>query len=299
MPQPLESLELVGHTCLVPDSEEHIWEATAAWISSGLRAGERVMYFEDETADRLLNRLEDDQVPVARAMADGQFTLVPTEMTRAPVTVPLEQVEQVMHQSIEETAQQGWPGMRFIGESAKARLGMGLDVLIGYESIVERVLRENSRVRLLCLYDRRDFDDEAIAAMRRIHRTELVIEPVYDDGLLRVTRPEPGTFRLAGEIDYSNRVVLRRLLDHGLENMLRSVSGPDDVILDLASIRFLDVRAGMELVHASQEFPWGHNLVLTGTRPHVRRMIERCARSSLGRLVLPPRWSPSAPETSA
>lgn len=295
MPQPLESLDLVRHTCLIPDSDEHIWEATAAWITSGIRAGERVLYFEDETADRLLTRLEDDRVPVASAMADGQFAVIPTEMTRATVTVPLDQVEQVMHQAVEETAAQGWPGLRFVGESARARLDMGLDMLVGYETIVERVLLAHPQVRLLCLYDRRVFDEQAIAAMRRIHRTELVTEPIYDDGLLRVTRPEPGKFRFAGEIDYSNRILLRRLLTHSLENMLRSVTAPDDVTLDLASVRFLDVSATTELLHLAREFPRGHHLVLEGVRPHLRRLLHRVDQPPSGRLVLPPRWaSPEA-----
>lgn len=290
MPQTLEALDLVGHTCMVPDSTEHVFETSAAWIAGGLRAGERVLYFEDGSVNRLMDRLDDDRIPIARAMADGQFAVVPSEASRASWAVPVEEVEPIMAQAIRETAEQGWPGMRFIAEPSRARLSHGLDLLVSHETVIDRVLRKNPQIRLLCIYDREIFDDEAIAAMRRVHRTELVVAPLHDDGLLRITRQDPGTYRLAGEIDNSNSSVLLRLLDRCLEDMLRVATAPDHVTLDLSSIRFIDVRASTELLRSSNEFPPGHNLVLVGTRPHVRSLIERRVHPSHGRLVLPPRW---------
>ncbi|WP_028933138.1 MEDS domain-containing protein [Pseudonocardia spinosispora] len=290
MPQTLDALDLVGHTCMIPDSPEHVWETSAAWIAGGLRAGEKVMYFEDGSIDRLMDRLEDDRIPVARAMADGQFTVVPSEASRAGWAVPVEEVGPAFTQAIRETAEQGWPGVRFIAEPSRARLGYGLDLMASHEALIDGILLRNPQARLLCIYDRETFDDEAIAEMRRVHRTELVVSPMFDDGLLRITRPEPGTYRLAGEIDHSNSGVLRQLLDRCLEDMLRAATAPDDVTLDLSSIRFIDVHASTELLRSSNEFPPGHNLVLLGTRPHVRSLIERRMHPSHGRLVLPPRW---------
>lgn len=286
----IDDLDHVEHACLVPESSEHVWEATAAWVASGLRAGERVIYFEDETADLLLDRLADDRVPVQRARDDGQFVLVPTEQTRATVSVPLDQVEGVMAQAIGETVEQGWPGMRFIGESARGRMGMGLDTLVAYEETIDRVLRENPIARLLCLYDRRTFDDQAVEAMRRVHRAELVQSAVYDDGLVRVTRPAAATWRLAGEIDHSNSDVLTRTVGRALDHVLHAVDGPGDVTLDLGSLRFLDVAGTVELVHGARRFPEGRRLVLTGARPRVRRVLERCGAVGTTQLLVSPRW---------
>jgi anti-anti-sigma regulatory factor len=293
MPQTIDDLDLVAHTCMVPDSEEHIWETAAAWVAGGLRAGERVLYFEDDTADLLLGRLEDDRIPVDGPLADGQFAVVPTEATRAMVATPLDQIEPAVQQAINESAEQGWPAVRLIGEIARGRIGIGLDVLVGFETIIERVLRDNPTARALCLYDKRVFDDEAVAAIREIHRTELVGAPAYDDGQLRVTRPEPGTLRLAGEIDRSTGVVLRRILEEAVDETLRSATGPDAVTLNLASLRFLDVARTIELIQTARQFPAGHRLVLTGVRPRVRRVFERCGAGAVEQLVLEPRWSPA------
>jgi hypothetical protein len=78
----------VGHSCLIPDSEDHLWEATAAFVADGLAMGERVVYFENETADNLLGRLADDRVPVSGALADGGLLIVPTERTRQVAPSP-------------------------------------------------------------------------------------------------------------------------------------------------------------------------------------------------------------------
>ena len=74
-----------------------------------------------------------------------------------------------------------------------------------------------------------------------MHDTELVSPAVYDDNLLRITRNGPSTARLAGEIDHSNRLRIKTLLETMLDQTLRSHSAPTDVVLDLSSLRFLDV----------------------------------------------------------
>ncbi len=286
MPETIDELDLVRHSCMVPDSDEHVWEAASAWIASGLRAGERVLYFEDDTADRLLQRLADDRVPVDSAMSGGQFQVVPTEVARPIVTGSLEGLEGAVRHAIEETAEQGWPGMRLLGEAARGRIGMGLDSLVAYETHIDRLLADHPSARLLCLYDRTRYDPDVIDALRAVHGSELTVPPAYDDGLLRVTRPVPSTLRLAGEIDHSNRSVLRRMLDGALEQTLRAVDVPVDVTMDLASLRFLDVAGAMELLRAAQQFPGEQRVVLRAPRSRVLRALNRCGAGSVGQLVV-------------
>jgi anti-anti-sigma factor len=296
MARTIEDLDLVTHTCLVPDSVEHSREVAAAWLAGGLRAGERVMYFEDETAGAVLDRLADDRVPVERALTEGQFVLVPTESTRAAATSPLAGLAEMMAGVIRESEGLGWPGLRMTSETPDLQIGRGLDAVVGYESIVDRVLREHPTVRLLCRFEHRLFDDDALEAVRAVHRSELITPAVYDDGLLRVTRPGPGRLRLAGEADHSNRPVIRKLLDTALDAALRSDSAPRDIVLDLASLRFVDVSGVVGLVHTAEEFPDSHRLVLTGVRPRVLRALERCGAGSAQRLAVEPRRHPDGPE---
>lgn len=109
---------------------------------------------------------------------------------------------------------------------------------------------------------------------------------IYDDTLLRITSTGPGGARLAGEVDHSNRERIRRLLATTLDHALRSHSGPTDITLDLSSLRFLDVAGAVSLVHAAEEFPSSHRLVLTGVRPRVARVLDRCGAPFAAQLEL-------------
>jgi anti-anti-sigma regulatory factor len=289
MTRTIEDLDLVTHTCFVPDSAEHNWEVAAAWLAAGLSAGERVMYFEDDTAEVVFDRFADDRVPVDRALADGQFVLVSTEQTRSTMAAPLDLFEELIVGLIRETEAGGWPGLRLIGENISVQVEMGLSTVVAYESVVDRVLRAHPKARLLCRFDRRFFDDDAMAQVRAVHADELVVpSAVYDDGLLRVTRTGPATLRLAGEADHSNRTVIRRLCDTVLDESLRSGSDPV-ITLDLASLRFVDVSGVVGLVHTAEEFPDSHHLVLRGVRPRVVRALDRCGAAVARQLVVQPR----------
>ena len=277
----------VEHACAVPVSDEHLWEITAQWLADGLAAGERVLYFEDHTADAVVARMEDDRVPVRRAVDTGQLVIVPTEVTRAALTAPAEQLEQLLVGQIGETAALGWPRLRLTGETCSALLPSGgTERVVAYERATQRVLRDHPATRLLCRYDRGRFDETAIAQMRAMHDTELVSPSVYDDNLLRISRTGLASARLAGEVDHSNRQQIRALLETTLDQALRSHSAPHVITLDLSSLRFIDVAGAVSLVHAAEEFPSTHRLLLTGVRPRVLRLLDRCGAPFASQLAV-------------
>jgi anti-anti-sigma factor len=266
----------VGHACVIPDSEDHLWEATAAWVAGGLAAGERVVYFENDTAEVLLGRLADDRVSVAGALADGGLLIVPTQRTRQLCAFPVPDIVELMRRTILESESGGWPGIRLAGESRELLPIGGLRKLVEYETAVDVLLAEHPTAGMLCRFDRRFFDDEAVAAMREIHTTELVTPALYDDTLLRVTGSGVTSLRFAGEIDLSNRPQVRRVLETALDSALRSPYAATDITIDLASLRFIDVAGAVELVHAAESFPVTHRLVLVGAQPGVLRVLDRC-----------------------
>jgi anti-anti-sigma factor len=287
MTRTIEDMSLVGHSCAVPVSDEQLWEVTAAWLAGGLAADERVVYFEDETAGAVLGRMADDGVPVRRALDEGRMVIVPTEQTRAAAARPVAHFEDVFGHQIDQAAARGFTGLRLSGECGSELLRAGgVDRVVEYEQVVDRVLREHPTARLLCRYDRPRFDDAAVTQMRAVHDTELVGAAVYDDNLLRITRAGPATARLAGEVDHSNRPQIRKLLTTVLDQALRSHWAPTDIILDLSSLRFLDVAGAVSLVHAAEEFPSTHRLVLTGVRPRVVRVLDRCGAPFAAQLVV-------------
>ncbi len=289
MTSTIEDMDRVGHTCLVPDSDDHLWEATATWVAGGLAAGERVVYFEDETSGAMLGRLADDRVAVDSAIADGGLVIVPTAETRRACAFPVDDIVDIVRTEILKSEVGGWPGVRLAGESAGMLSIGGLRKVVEYERAIDALLAEHPAARMLCRYDRRFFDDDAVAAMRALHTTELVIPAIYDDTLLRVTGTWPTTLRFAGEIDLSNRPQIRRMLDRALDAALRSPSAATDITIDLSSLRFIDVGGAVELVHAAESFPETHRMVLVGARPRVLRVLDRCGAPFAARLDVLPR----------
>jgi anti-anti-sigma factor len=287
----IDDMSRVVHTCLIPDSDDHLWEATASWVAGGLAAGQRVVYFENETADAVLGRLADDRVPVDSAIADGELIIVPTQETRRACAFPVADIVELVRMQIESSEVGGWPGTRLAGESAGMLPIGGLRKVVEYERAVDTLLNAHPNARMLCRFDRRFFDDDAVAAMRAVHPTELVIPAIYDDTLLRVTGSWPTALRFAGEVDLSNRPQIRRVLDKALDAALRSDHASTDITIDLSSLRFIDVAGAVELVHAAEAFPETHRLVLVGARPRVLRVLDRCGAPFAARLDLLPRGS--------
>jgi anti-anti-sigma factor len=282
------------HACAVPVSDEQLWEMTAAFLAAGLTAGEQVVYFDDGTAEAVLDRLVDDRVPVHRPLSDGQLTVVEPERTREALRVPVRDAAAGLAALIDDAVSAGYPGVRWTGQLSyglQRRRGLWL---ADYHGIIDTVLCGRP-ARALCLYDRRRFPDDAVEHLRALHQVEIEAPALYDDNLLRVTRVGPFHLRMAGEVDHSNRPVLSRLVAATLDDALRSHDAPNVLELDLASLRFLDVAGAVALVHAAEEFPQSHRLALTWVRPAVLRVLDRCGAPFAAQLDVSAHPGPGLP----
>jgi anti-anti-sigma factor len=276
------------HACTVPVSDEQIWEMTARFVAEGIAAGERVLYFEDGGADALLQRLDDDRVAYRVPMQRGQFEIVPSVVTRQLLTSSSGQLLEAVDAVVTEALDKGYPSVRLSGDGSHGLAHDGGAMMLDYESKLDTVLGPRPG-RMLCMYDRARFPEDVIERLRALHHTEVVAPAVYDDSLLRITSTAPSTARVAGEVDHSNRPLIRRVLDAALDEALRSHSSAPEITLDLSSLRFLDVAGAVSLVHAAEEFPSTHRLVLTGVRPGVARLLDRCGAPFAEQLRVEPR----------
>jgi anti-anti-sigma factor len=293
----VEDSRSVDHALAVPVSDEQLWEVSAAFLAHGLRSGERVIFFDDGTSEAVFERLADDDVAVAGPLAEGRFTVVPRQVVRATRHSTLDEIGETVRTTIDGALAAGYPGVRMAGQ-----LDYGLRCTTGALAEFDRVFEDAVRgrpARVLCAYDRGRYPDEAVEAMRAVHHTEIVSPAVYDDGLLRITAAGPGAARVAGEVDHSNRPRIRKLLEAALDNALRSPDAPADITLDLSSLRFLDVAAAVGLVHAAEEFPSAHRLVLRGVRPRVHRVLDRCGAPFAGQLDVRARGRETSSDTSS
>lgn len=262
-----------SHLLAVPVSDEELCEVTAQFLAAGLAAGERVSYYDDGTADAVLARLHDDGVELHAPLRSGQFRLVPAEVTRTALLAPLDELSGLLEGDTAAALADGWAGLRFTGQMSHGLTRPGGPVLDEYDRIVDRVVR-GGPVHALCVYDRARYPDRLIARMRRVHPAAEATLPLHDDGLLRITG-RGAALRLAGEVDHSNRPQVRRVLGRVVDRLVRETGG-GVLVADLASLRFCDVAAAVSVVHAAEELPVTVRLRLTGVRPRVARLLERC-----------------------
>jgi len=263
------------HACAVVDSDEQHWEVAAGYVSAGLIQREKVVYFDGErTVEPLLRRLREADVDVDRAVDTGQLVVLPPDTAESSRERAAEAVRNQVRESIEDALRQGYHAVRLTDEPAAAgrspahRLGE-------LDRMIHEVVRDRP-VTMLCQYDRRYWSSSDLHQLGELHPVEVIAPALYDDGLLRVTRKAPFSTRVCGEIDFSNRDLVRRMIDDELERALRATRGSGEVAVHLESLRFADVTAVAEFVQAADGFPASHRLVLYGVQPSVRRLLDRC-----------------------
>jgi anti-anti-sigma regulatory factor len=227
-------------------------------------------------------------------LADGQLTVVPAEATRAALRGPVVVAAGLVVDMIGSAVDSGYAGLRLTGQFSSGLVRSDGVSLADYDAALDALL-VGRPARTLCFYDRRHYSEGAIERMRALHEVEVDAPALYDDSLLRVTRPGRFHLRFAGEVDHSNRPVLGRLVASALDDALRTHDSPDLIEVDLSSLRFLDVAGAVALVHAAEGFPESHRLALTGVRPGVLRVLDRCGAPFAAQLEVSPHPGPRLP----
>ncbi|MBV9163115.1 MAG: hypothetical protein JO309_06420 [Pseudonocardiales bacterium] len=105
-------------------------------------------------------------------------------------------------------------------------------------------------------------------------------DTAYDDGVLRITRPA-GALVLTSEVNLSNRGALRTAL---IEQAQRC--GSDDLVVEVAALRYWDACSIRPLAERAMRSPPGASLVLMGSGPALRRLIQLCRLHELPRLSI-------------
>jgi len=258
-----DDLSSGDHVCAIPDSEEHRDELNAEFVAQGLARNEKVFYFDDDGA------------PVQDPLRTGQLTIVPEQQTHDTFRISLGEIYRSVTGNVTDALREGYRGARLTGQMHAAVAPGARATLPEYDGLLDRLLQEN-RLTALCTYDHAHFSNEQIEIMRALHRDHLAPVGAYDDGLMRIVRTGVASARLAGEVDHSNRPKITTLLQTSLDRALRSPDDSPDVVLEMASVRFIDVATAVGLVHAAEMFPATHRLVLHRVRPRVQRILDRC-----------------------
>lgn len=273
------------HACAVVDSDEQHWEVAAEYVSAGLVRQEKVVYFDGErTAEPLMRRLREADVDVDQAVDTGQLVVLAPDAGGGCRERAAQALRSQVRESVEDALREGYRAVRLTDEPVAAdrlpahRLGE-------LDRMIHEVVRDRP-VTMLCQYDRRYWSSTDLHELGELHPVEVVAPAIYDDGLLRVTRRARFSTRVCGEIDFSNRGLVRVMIENELERALRSTGKTGEVAVHLESLRFADVTSVAEFVQAAEGFPGSHRLVLYGVQPPVRRLLDRCGAAFSSQLEI-------------
>jgi len=158
---------------------------------------------------------------------------------------------------IDEAVSSGYRGIRLSG--VYPRVGLGPQ-----ESTIHRLMR-GKPLTVLCPYRRQNLTFDEVDRIRELHDSEVLDDALYDDSMLRVTRPRPGWLRLAGRMNATNYAAV---LD-----VVAAAARGGDRDLDLASLRDIDATAAQALITSV-----GRGVRLRHPGPLVQRLARLLAR---------------------
>ena len=248
-----------AHCCAVLTSDEQWWEVLAGFVAGGIERQERVLLvgLTDDEGKELITRLDEVGTDPETANRRGDLVILPEGPSREFFHLTEHDVAGELTRQIDDAVDSGYGGIRLSG--IYPGVGVGPQ-----EDIVDRLMK-GKPLTVLCPYRRDNLTWDEVDQIRELHDTEVVDEALYDDGLLRVTRPRPGWLRLAGRLDATNQAAAL--------GVVATAARSGDRDLDLASLRDIDAVAAHAMITSI-----GRGIRLRHPGPLVQRLARLLAR---------------------
>lgn len=263
------------HTCGIIGTGSDRLQMVSDFVRNGLAAGDRVWCFPNGSRSAVLDRLCRDDIADDDAVASGQLTVLPTqESALSALASDPDAVIDGLRRAVDDALDAGWNGFRLVGDLGWATRGRSWPKgLMYFEVQVSNVLAQ-SPAAALCQYDRYRYDTATMAALTSLHAAMIgtVTVPAGEELTISPLAGAAG-LRLAGEVDLSTREVLRTALDDARHN-------PDDLHLELADLRFIDIGGVQIVLLAAQRLDPGQRMVVHRAPQSLRLALDLLRKTS-------------------
>jgi anti-anti-sigma regulatory factor len=280
-PSTVDQLQSGDHACMTFSDGEERLDIFAAFISDGLRAGQRVLCLTQAlTPGAMTDAMLGRGLPVDTAARSGQLTVASSsDLFLADGRFAPERTLELLSGQIDQAERQGYDGLRVASDMGWA-LGpvSGVEQLIEYEGKVGRLLADR-RATAVCQYDRQGFDPVSLASVTAAHPRTVAAVVYHEDPVLRICRQHvPPGVRLAGELDSARIEPLR----HALGEAVR-LDG--DIHINGTQLRFIDAAAAGVLVQAALALPPGRRMAVV-CRPLTAKVLRALRADEIPHLRL-------------
>lgn len=263
----LGRLEPGTHLCALEPGGLQLGRVAATFVGHGLAAGDRLLHVgTPEQADALLAALP-GQVRAQEALATGQLRMS-TFAEAYGTTRPddLGAVAAGFRAAAAQARKDGFPGLRVAARMDDLPTLLGSDdEVVAWERMSTQLQRE-IQVSSVCLYDTSRLDPGQVASLAREHAGQAPGADAPPAGSFLAV-DEPWGLRVSGEVDVSNRDLLKRMV------LSRAAVTPR-LRLDLGEMTFADVGTMARLHAAAAELPESGWLQLERVPSAVLRILD-------------------------
>jgi anti-anti-sigma regulatory factor len=239
------------HVCLVYDEPAAFLGAARAFLTEGLRAGQRLVFVGSPDTHASLG-------------VDG-VTHSPTSDVYAEGVVVEPQAQVKAYRALAAAAlADGFTGFRVVAQATPlVRTAAQLEAFLRYEHLIDRYMSTHP-MAAMCAYDRGVLDEPALTRLASVHpRSAGDLTPFH----LFACPPSCGSVALSGELDMASHDLLPEALDRA---DVEPVDGA--LVFDLSGLRFADHRSILALVdYATRR---GYPAVLRAVPAATRRLVE-------------------------
>jgi anti-anti-sigma regulatory factor len=213
------------------------------FLDDGLRLGQRLIYVGADTVEKLrgdLQGLDDVESLLGRGALQ---TLSVAELRRRGEAFDAEARLAAYAAATDQALEDGYAGLRVAAAATELITDpASWDAHTRWESLADRYMASRP-LAALCLYDRRELPDHALADLASVHPASHAPPTMVP---FRVFS-QPHALMLEGEVDYFSADALGRLL---------AMTPQDDgeVVLDLSGLGFVDHHGVMALVEHARKF---------------------------------------------
>ncbi|MET9022408.1 MEDS domain-containing protein [Actinopolymorpha sp. NPDC004070] len=270
------------HHCLSFGTDAEQQEVLTSYIDNGLAHHEQVTYFAADDPVAVLDFLRAGGLEPDRYAAIGQLrVMAPQEAFLAYRPFDPDAMLGELRRAVDMAVAAGYQGLRVTGEPRVLRGRPGSDKWREYEHKVADIFSDRP-VLGLCQYDRRVFTPAEISDVESLHTHTVVPDPLYQDPHLSIFPMfQPPGFRMVGELDIAQVAAW-------LNWISRAAAGTeDDLRLDLADLRFIDVAGARMLALLSDRLAQrGRRLVLQALQPAQCIVFHMAGWDRLPNLIL-------------
>jgi hypothetical protein len=256
------------HLCALYSDVAELERTAAAFVGSGLAAGDRVLYVaSDRPARQVRTSLEAQRVPTRLASASGQLVIQDfADAYGEPGQLDLGQMAADFRGAAQQARADGFGALRVAAEMGDFAEAIGsVERLLEWERLCTPMQHEEG-ITSVCQYNQRRFSDTQAAQIISEHagRSPEVVPalPVRFTGTTA-----PWGLAVTGELDLASRDVFGRVLAARLDvhPWLR---------LDVSGLLYAEAAALGAIYQAAARLPEDGCIVVAGAPYDLRRVID-------------------------